>query len=183
MPVEQVAGVVRDLIAEGKVLHFGLRTTSEALLRRAHVVQPVTALQADYSLWQRGLEGRILPVLFDLSVGLVPGQGAGAAATRGWGEYDEAGTSASSARIEAVLADIATAHAVTPSQVALAWLLGVSASFVPLTGSGYHDDIDASFAALSLSLSAQETRALDDIAAPPAAAQTRDGHNRVLLNS
>src|SRR5260370_13789370 len=72
VPIEDVAGAVKDLIAAGKVLHFGLSEASAATIRKAHAVQPVTALQSEYSLWERGIEKRILPALHELGIGLVP---------------------------------------------------------------------------------------------------------------
>ena len=72
MPIEDVAGAVKDLIGEGKVLYFGLSEASDETIRRAHAVQPVSVLQSEYSLWERNVEDRILPTLRELGIGLVP---------------------------------------------------------------------------------------------------------------
>ena len=148
-PIEDVAGTVKDLIAEGKVLHFGMSEAGVANIRRAHAVQPVTALQSEYSLWWREPEEAILPVLEELGIGFVPfsplGKGflTGAIdATTTFGKDDfrsvvprfsEAARRANLALLAAI-DDIAAAKAATKAQIALAWLLAQKPWIVPIPG-------------------------------------------------
>jgi aryl-alcohol dehydrogenase-like predicted oxidoreductase len=149
VPIEDVAGAVKDLIAEGKVKHFGLSEASAPLVRRAHAVQPVTALQSEYSLWWREPENEILPTLEDLGIGFVPFSPLG----RGFltGKIDETTHfdqsdfrnrlprfSPEARKANQSLIDVLTALAaqkqVTPAQLALAWLLAQKPWIVPIPG-------------------------------------------------
>lgn len=149
VPIEDVAGTVRDLIAEGKVRHFGLSEAGVANIRRAHAVQPVTALQSEYSLWWREPEAAILPVLEELGIGFVPfaplGRGfltgAISAATvfpegdlrTGVPRFAEEARKANQALVD-MLGTIAGRRGITRAQVALAWLLAQAPWIVPIPG-------------------------------------------------
>jgi aryl-alcohol dehydrogenase-like predicted oxidoreductase len=150
VPVEEVAGAVKDLIQAGKVKHFGLSESNADQIRRAHAVQPVTALQSEYSIWWRAIEPEILPTCEELGIGLVPYSPLG----RGYltGKIDETTTFASNdirsrnprftqeaikanrAVIE-LLEKIAATKGGTPAQIALAWLLAQKPWIVPIPGS------------------------------------------------
>jgi aryl-alcohol dehydrogenase-like predicted oxidoreductase len=148
VPIEEVAGTVKDLIAKGKVLHFGLSEASAATIRKAHAVQPVTALQSEYSLWERNIEKSILPVLQELGIGLVPfsplGRGFLTGKVKRAEEYPSTDFRAfadprfqganfdANMRIAEVVREVATARGATPSQVGLAWLLQLSPNIVPI---------------------------------------------------
>lgn len=150
VPIEDVAGAVTDLIQEGKVKHFGLSEASADIIRRAHAVQPVTALQSEYSIWWRTIEEAILPTCEELGIGLVPYSPLG----RGYltGKIDETTTYDSSdirsrnprftpeaIRANRVVVDllerIASQKGATPAQIALAWLLAQKPWIVPIPGS------------------------------------------------
>ncbi|SFI34460.1 pyridoxine 4-dehydrogenase [Collimonas sp. OK307] len=149
VPIEDVAGTVKELIREGKVKHFGMSEAGVESIRRAHAVQPVTALQSEYSLWWREPEKEILPVLEELGIGFVPfsplGKGflTGAIdAETSFGEKDFRNTvprfapearQANRALVD-VLAGIAARKQVTPAQLALAWLLAQKPWIVPIPG-------------------------------------------------
>jgi len=149
VPIEEVAGTIRDLIAEGKVKHFGLSEAGVRTIRRAHAVQPVAALQSEYSLWWREPEEEILPLLEELGIGFVPFSPLG----KGFltGKIDESTTfdstdfrntvprfSAENRRANQVLVDLVSSIAArlraTPAQVALAWLLAQKPWIVPIPG-------------------------------------------------
>ena len=175
VPMEDVAGVVKDLIAEGKVLHFGLSEAGADSIRRAHAVQPVTALQSEYSLWTRDPEAEILPTLEELGIGFVPFSPLG----KGFltGKIDQA-TSFDSAdfrsaiprfspeAIEAnqalieLIRSIGDRHGATPAQVALAWLLAQKPWIVPLFGTRRLERFEENIGALDVALTKAD---LDDI--------------------
>jgi aryl-alcohol dehydrogenase-like predicted oxidoreductase len=150
IPIEDVAGTVKDLIGAGKVLHFGLSEAGAATIRKAHAVQPVTALQSEYSLWERDIEASILPVLRELGIGLVPfsplGRGFLTGQVKRAEDYPkndfrsfgdprfQGANFDANLRVAAVAREIASAHGATPSQVALAWLLNVGPHVVPIPG-------------------------------------------------
>ena len=149
IPVEEVAGTVRDLIKEGKVKHFGLSEAGVQVIRRAHAVQPVAALQSEYSLWWREPEAEILPVLEELGIGFVPYSPLGKGFLTGkmdenttFGKTDFRNTvprlSAENRKANQVfvdlLATIAQRKHATPAQIALAWLLAQKPWIVPIPG-------------------------------------------------
>ena len=149
VPIEEVAGAVRQLIDAGKVKHFGLSEAGAATIRRAHAVQPVAALQSEYSLWWREPEREILPTLAELGIGFVPfsplGKGfltgaIGAAATFGSDDFRSQvprfapGAILSNQVLVDVLGQIAAAKGATPAQIALAWLLAQRPWIVPIPG-------------------------------------------------
>ncbi|MFK4788914.1 aldo/keto reductase [Microbacterium sp. ZW T5_56] len=179
VPIEDVAGTVRELIAEGKVGHFGLSEASPATIRRAHAVQPVTAVQSEYSLWTRNPEQGVLAVLEELGIGFVPfsplGRGFLTGTVDASTQYAEGDSRLSSPRFaeenraaNAALvqrvAELARDHDATPGQVALAWLLAQRSWIVPIPGTRRTARIAENAAATTVALSADERRLLDDLA-------------------
>jgi len=176
VPIEDVAGTVQDLIREGKVKHFGLSEAGAETIRRAHAVQPVTALQSEYSMWWREPEAEILPLLEELGIGFVPfsplGKGflTGAInASTQFGSTDfrnsvprftQEAREANQALVE-LLARIAGIKGATSAQVALAWLLAQMPWIVPIPGTTKLHRLDENLGAASLELTADELAALD----------------------
>jgi aryl-alcohol dehydrogenase-like predicted oxidoreductase len=170
-PMEDVAGTVKDLITEGKVRHFGLSEAGAASIRRAHAVQPVTALQSEYSLWVREPEREIIPTLEELSIGFVPfsplGKGfltgaidagtafAGTDFRNSIPRFSEANRTANLALIDA-LAKIATTKGETPAQIALAWLLAQKPWIAPIPGTTKLHRLKENLGAASIELSAAD---------------------------
>jgi aryl-alcohol dehydrogenase-like predicted oxidoreductase len=173
VPIEDVAGAVKDLIAEGKVKHFGLSEAGVQTIRRAHAVQPVTALQSEYSLWWRAPEADVLPALEELGIGFVPFSPLG----KGFltGKIDEHTTFDSSdfrnivprftpeARkanqaLVALLGEISARKGATPAQIALAWLLAQKPWIVPIPGTTKLGRLEENLAAVSTSLTASDLR-------------------------
>lgn len=179
VPIEEVAGTVAELVAAGKVRHFGLSEASAATIRRAHAVFPVTAVQSEYSLWTRDPEAEVLPVLEELGIGFVPfsplGRGflTGAidASTTfadddmrlGLPRFTEQNRSGNAALVAHVTGLAGAKHA-TPGQVALAWLLAQRPWIVPIPGTRRMARIQENLGALELELSAGELDALDALA-------------------
>lgn len=171
VPIEDVAGTVKDLIHEGKVKHFGLSEAGADSIRRAHAVQPVTALQSEYSLWWREPEKEILPLLEELGIGFVPfsplGKGflTGAInANTSFGATDFRNTvprfapearQANRALVE-VLAGLAARKQVTPAQLALAWLLAQKPWIVPIPGTTKLHRLEENAGAAAVALSPQD---------------------------
>lgn len=171
VPIEDVAGTVKDLIAEGKVRHFGLSEAGAQTIRRAHAVQPVTALQSEYSLWWREPEQTVLPTLQELGIGLVPFSPLGKGFLTG---AIDAGTqfgaddfrsivprfSAQARRANQALVDalgaMAAAKGATPAQVALAWLLAQQPWIVPIPGTTKLHRLEENLGAASVELSADD---------------------------
>jgi aryl-alcohol dehydrogenase-like predicted oxidoreductase len=176
VPIEEVAGAVKDLIQEGKVKHFGLSEAGVQTIRRAHAVQPVAAVQSEYSLWWRSPEAEVLPALEELGIGFVPFSPLG----RGFltGKIDENTTFDSSdlrnivprftpeARkanqtLVDLLSNIATQKQATPAQTALAWLLAQKPWIVPIPGTTKLHRLDENIGALSVELTPGDLRAID----------------------
>lgn len=173
VPIEDVAGTVKDLIREGKVRHFGLSEASAQTIRRAHAVQPVTALQSEYSLWWREPESKVFPTLQELGIGFVPFSPLG----RGFltGKIDETTAFDSSdfrntsprfapeARkanqaVVDLLARIAQQKHATPAQIALAWLLAQKPWIVPIPGTTKVHRLQENIGATAIELSADDLR-------------------------
>jgi aryl-alcohol dehydrogenase-like predicted oxidoreductase len=176
VPIEEVAGAVKDLIAEGKVKHFGLSESDAATIRRAHAVQPVTALQSEYSLWWRNVEADILPTCEELGIGFVPYSPLG----RGYltGKIDESTTFDSSdirsrnprftpeaikanQGVVGLLTQIGTQKGATPAQVALAWLLAQKPWIVPIPGSRKLHRLDENIGAVAVELTSDNLQEID----------------------
>jgi aryl-alcohol dehydrogenase-like predicted oxidoreductase len=177
VPIEEVAGAIKDLIAAGKVKHFGLSEASAATLRRAHAVQPVTALQSEYSLWWREPEAEILPACDELGIGFVPfsplGRGFLTGAVDANTVFDPSDLRSKSPRytpearranqvVVDLLADIGARKGATPAQIALAWLLAQKPWIVPIPGSRKLERLDENIGALSVEFTADELRDIDD---------------------
>lgn len=182
VPVEDVAGAVGDLIREGKVRHFGLSESGADLIRRAHAVTPVTALQSEYSLWSRDVEAEILPTLAELGIGFVPfsplGRGfltgsvkPGSLAEDDWranmARFKGDAHAANMALVEA-LTRLAAEKGRTPAQLALAWVLHRGENFVPIPGTRKRERLAENIAAADIALSADDMAEIE--AAFPAAA-------------
>jgi aryl-alcohol dehydrogenase-like predicted oxidoreductase len=180
VPIEDVAGAVKDLIQEGKVKHFGLSEAGVQTIRRAHAVQPVTALQSEYSLWWREPEAEVLPTLEELGIGFVPFSPLG----KGFltGKIDETTTFDSSdfrnvvprftpenrkANLAFVewLTKFAERKKATPAQIALAWLLAQKPWIVPIPGTTKLHRLEENIAAAEFELTADELREIDRAAA------------------
>lgn len=171
VPIEDVAGTVRDLIAEGKVKHFGLSEAGADSIRRAHAVQPVAALQSEYSLWWREPEADILPTLEELGIGFVPfsplGKGFLTGAITTETEFDASdfrntvprfaaeARQANAKLVEAVTA-IATSKGATPAQIALAWLLAQKPWIAPIPGTTKLHRLDENLGAVDIELTAAD---------------------------
>jgi aryl-alcohol dehydrogenase-like predicted oxidoreductase len=171
VPVEDVAGAVKDLIQAGKVKHFGLSESSAELIRRAYAVQPVTALQSEYSIWWRNIEAEILPTCEELGIGVVPYSPLG----RGYltGKVDE-NTTFDSTDIRArnprfapeaikanrvvieLLEKIGAQKGATPAQIALAWLLAQKPWIVPIPGSRKLERLDENLGAAKIELTSND---------------------------
>ncbi len=179
VPIEEVAGTVRDLISEGKVRHFGLSEAGVGTIRRAHAVHPVTALQSEYSLWWREPEVEILGVLDELGIGFVPFSPLGRGFLTGTISADTTfdvtdfrhniprlsseNRLANHAIVELVQR-IAVQHAATPAQIALAWLLAQRPWIVPIPGTTKAHRLDENIAAQAVVLSPEDLRALEGAA-------------------
>ncbi len=176
VPIEDVAGTVKDLIREGKVKHFGLSEAGVDSIRRAHAVQPVAALQSEYSLWWREPEQAILPALEELGIGFVPFSPLGKGFLTGAIDADTAFDAtdfrntvprfAADARqanrvLVDVLAVIAARREVTPAQLALAWLLAQKPWIVPIPGTTKLARLTENTGAASIDLSAQDLNEID----------------------
>ncbi len=181
VPIEDVAGAVKDLIDEGKVKHFGLSEANAETIRRAHAVQPVTALQSEYSIWWRAIEESILPTCEELGIGLVPYSPLG----RGYltGKIDEKATFDSSDlrshnprfTAEAIKANQGVVDLLkrigartgggkvaTPAQVALAWLLAQKPWIVPIPGSRKLERLEENIGSADVALTANDLREIDE---------------------
>jgi len=180
VPIEDVAGTVKDLIREGKVRRFGLSEAGVQTIRRAHAVQPVTALQSEYSLWWREPEKEIFPALEELGIGFVPFSPLG----RGFltGKMDEKtkfddsdfrvglprftpeARKANQALVD-LLASIARRMKVTPAQLALAWILARKPWIVPIPGTTKLSRLEENLGAVAVDLAPEDLREIDDAAA------------------
>jgi aryl-alcohol dehydrogenase-like predicted oxidoreductase len=177
VPIEDVAGAVKDLIAQGKVRHFGLSEAGASTIRRAHAVQPVTAVQSEYSLWWRQPEAEVLPTCEELGIGFVPFSPLG----RGFltGKMDETTTfgdndnRSSLPRFtpEALKANQPVVHLLenigrrkkaTPAQIALAWLLAQRPWVVPIPGTTKLHRLDENIGAAAIELTEQDLRAIEE---------------------
>ncbi|MFC0673863.1 aldo/keto reductase [Brachybacterium hainanense] len=178
VPIEEVAGTVGELIAEGKVRHLGLSEASAATIRRAHATHPVTAVQSEYSLWTRDPEPEVLPTCAELGIGFVPFSPLGkgfltgtvtADATFGEGEirarvprFEKDNLAANQALVDQVTA-LAAQRQASPGQVALAWLLAKAPFIVPIPGTRRRERIDENAGATALALSADDMAELDTL--------------------
>jgi aryl-alcohol dehydrogenase-like predicted oxidoreductase len=178
VPIEDVAGTVRELIAEGKVRHFGLSEAGVETIRRAHAVQPVAALQSEYSMFTRDPEAEILPTLDELGIGFVPFSPLGKGFLTGtintntiFGEGDIRNTlprfqgepREANQKLASLVAAVADRKAVTPAQVALAWLLAQKPWIVPIPGTTKLHRLEENVGAADVELTADDLREIDNV--------------------
>lgn len=179
VPIEDVAGAVKDLIQEGKVKYFGLSEAGVRTIRRAHAVQPVVALQNEYSLWWRRPEAEVIPLLEELGIGLVPYSPLGKGFLTGKidekAKFDSTDLRSTLPRFTpealnanqaliALLAGIAERKKATPAQIALAWLLAQKPWIVPIPGTTKLPRLDENIGALSVELTPGDLRDIDEAA-------------------
>jgi len=180
VPIEDVAGAVKELIKEGKVKHFGLSEAGVQTIRRAHAVQPVTALQSEYSLWWRRPEEEVLPALEELGIGLVPYSPLGKGFLTGKMDakttfdstdfrsklprFTPEALAANQALVD-LLGRIAEQKNATPAQIALAWLLARKPWIVPIPGTTKLHRLDENIGAVAIELTSEDLREIDDAAA------------------
>ena len=179
--IEEVAGTVGELVKEGKVRFFGLSEAGVANIRRAHAVFPVSALQSEYSLWERNLEGEIIPLLRELGIGLVPfsplGRGFLTGEVKRAEEYPAGDFRRNDPRYQGqnfdanvnaaqTVRDIAAAKHAKPGQIALAWLLHKGDDIVPIPGTKRRKYLEENIAAGAIQLDVSQMKALDDALAP-----------------
>jgi aryl-alcohol dehydrogenase-like predicted oxidoreductase len=188
VPIEEVVGAMGDLVREGKVLYLGLSEAGEATIRRAQAEHPISALQSEYSLWERNLESDILPLLRELGIGLVAFSPLGRGFLTGTakraedypeGDYRRGDPRFQGANFDAnmraasVVQDLARRRAATPSQMALAWLLHKGGDIVPIPGTKRRRYLEENLAAATLALTREEIAELDRTLAPEAVAGPR----------
>ncbi len=181
VPIEEVAGAVADLIRAGKVRYFGLSEAGEATIRRAHAVHPVSALQSEYSLWERNLEPHILPLLRELGIGLVPFCPLGRGFLAGTIQRAEAYPSSdfrhndprlrgenfdANMRAAAAVRELAAEKGATPGQIALAWLLHQGEDIVPIPGTKRRSYLEENVASAELALSDEDLERLEHAMSP-----------------
>jgi len=181
VPIEDTVGAMADLVRAGKVRFLGLSEAGEQTIRRAHAVHPIAALQSEYSLWERNLEPRIIPLLRELGIGLVPfaplGRGFLTGEVKRAEEYPandfrhhdprcQGANFDANVRAAGAVRDLARQKHATPAQIALAWLLHKGEDIVPIPGTKRRRYLEENVAAADVSLSAAEMTALDAALAP-----------------
>ncbi len=181
VPIEEVIGTMADLVKQGKVRWLGLSEAGEKNIRRAHAVHPIAALQSEYSLWERNLEPRIIPLLRELGIGLVPfaplGRGFLTGAVKRAEEYPEGDFRRGDPRYQgenfdanvraaSAVREMARRKGVTAGQIALAWLLHKGPDIVPIPGTKRRKYLEENVAAADVRLSADDMRALESALAP-----------------
>lgn len=180
VPIEDVAGTVKELIAEGKVKHFGMSEAGVAMIRRAHVVQSLAALQSEYSMFTRDVEAEILPALEELGIGFVPFSPLGKGFLTGkiepsttFAEGDIRNTlprfqdeaKAANARLVGLIGEIAARKKVTPAQVALAWLLAQKSWIAPIPGTTKLHRLEENIGGAAVTLTPDELHELGELLA------------------
>jgi aryl-alcohol dehydrogenase-like predicted oxidoreductase len=194
VPIEDVVGAMADLLREGKVRYLGLSEAGESTIRRAHAVHPLSAVQSEYSLWERNLEPRIIPLLRELGIGLVPfaplGRGFLSGSARRAEEYPEgdfrrgdprfAGENfEANMRAASAVRDLAARKNGTPAQIALAWLLHKGKDIVPIPGTKRRTYLEENVGAAEVILSTDDMALLDAALAPERVAGPR--YNEKLM--
>ncbi len=196
VPIEDVAGAVKELIEQGKVRHFGLSEAGVQNIRRAHAVQPVTALQSEYSLWWREPEEAILPTLEELGIGFVPFSPLGKGFLTGTidqntefaeGDFrntvprfnDAEAREANLAFVD-LLKEIAERKDVTPAQIAIAWILAQKLWIVPIPGTTKLHRLEENIAATQVELTADDLREIEDALPEPEGARYAEASQRVI---
>jgi aryl-alcohol dehydrogenase-like predicted oxidoreductase len=196
VPIEEVAGTVGELVRAGKVHYFGLSEAGEKTIRRAHAVYPVTALQSEYSLWERNLEAQIIPTLRELGIGLVPFSPLGRGLLTGTaqraedypeGDYRRGDPRFQGANYDAnmraasVVKEIAERKKATPGQIALAWLLHKGDDIVPIPGTKRRTYLEENVAAAGIRLEPEEMAELDHALSPEAISGPRYSEKMMAL--
>jgi aryl-alcohol dehydrogenase-like predicted oxidoreductase len=196
VPMEEVAGAVGDLVKQGKVRFFGLSEAGVANIRRAHAVHPVSAVQSEYSLWERNLERDVIPALRELGIGLVPfsplGRGFLTGEVKRAEEYPADDFRRNDPRYQGenftanvaaaqVVRDIAERKNAKPGQIALAWVLHKGEDFVPIPGTKRRPYLEENVAAASIVLDAAQLAALDDALSPEKIAGPRYGEAMMAM--
>ncbi len=188
VPIEDTVGAMANLVAQGKVRFLGLSEAGEATIRRAHATSPISALQSEYSLWERNLEFRIIPLLRELGIGLVPfaplGRGFLTGAVKRAEEYPDTDWRHNDPRFQGqnfdanmkvlgAVRELAVKKDVNPSQIALAWLLHKGPDIVPIPGTTKARHLEENVQAAAISLSTSEIEQLDSALAPGSIAGNR----------
>lgn len=194
VPIEDVVGTMSDLMGEGKVRFLGLSEAGETNIRRAHAVHPIAALQSEYSLWERNLEPRIIPLCRELNIGIVPfaplGRGFLAGNVKRAEEYPESDFRHKDPRYQgenfdenmraaSVVRELAEQKDATAGQIALAWLLQKGPDIVPIPGTKQRRHLEDNVTAVSVSLSAEEVARLDSALSPENVAGPRYSPERM----
>jgi aryl-alcohol dehydrogenase-like predicted oxidoreductase len=194
VPIEDVVGTMAELVREGKVRFLGLSEAGEKTIRRAHAVHPISALQSEYSLWERNLEPSIIPLLRELGIGLVPfaplGRGFLTGAVKRAEEYAEGDFRRGDPRYQgenfdanmraaSAVRDVADKKRVTAGQIALAWLLHKGDDIVPIPGTKRRKYLEENVAAASVHLTPDEMAALDAALAPEKVSGPRYGEKQM----
>jgi len=194
VPIEDVVGTMSSLVEEGKVRFLGLSEAGEQTIRRAHIVHPIAALQSEYSLWERNLEPRILPLLRELGIALVPfaplGRGFLTGTARRADEYPEGDYRRSDPRYQSqnfeanvraasAVRELAQRKGATPGQIALAWLLHKDPDIVPIPGTKHRRYLEENAGAAVISLDAVDMEALDATLSPGKVAGPRYNEERM----
>ena len=194
VPIEDVVGTMADLVREGKVRFLGLSEAGERTIRRAHAVHPISALQSEYSLWERNLEPRIIPLLRELGIGLVPfaplGRGFLTGDVKRAEEYPEGDFRRGDPRYQgenfdanvraaSAVRELASRKEVTAGQIALAWLLHKGPDVVPIPGTKRRRYLEETVAAADVRLSRDELAALDAALAPEKVSGPRYGEKQM----
>ena len=194
VPIEDVVGTMADLVREGKVRFLGLSEAGEQTIRRAHAVHPISALQSEYSLWERNLEPRIIPLLRELKIGLVPfaplGRGFLTGAVKRAEEYPDGdfrrgdpryqgANFDANVRAAGAVRDLAARKGATAGQVALAWLLHKGDDIVPIPGTKRRTYLEENVAAANVRLSRDEMSTLDNALAPEKVSGPRYGEKQM----
>ena len=194
VPIEDVIGTMADLVREGKARFLGLSEAGERTIRRAHAVHPISALQSEYSLWERNLEPRIIPLLRELGIGLVPfaplGRGFLTGAVKRAEEYPaddfrrddpryQGADFDANVRAASAVTDLAASKGATPAQVALAWLLHKGPDIVPIPGTKRRKYLEENVAAARVQLDPEEMVLLESALAPENVAGPRYSTERM----
>lgn len=196
VPIEETVGAMADLVKAGKARYLGLSEAGEDNIRRAHAVHPISVLQSEYSLWERNLEPRIIPLLRELGIGLIPycplGRGFLAGGAKRAEEYPpedwrrddpryQGENYDANVRAAGTVREIAARRNATPTQVALAWLLHKGEDIVPIPGTKRRSYLEENVGAAALELSAEEMHGLDAALAPEAVAGARYNAQRAFF--
>ena len=194
VPIEDVVGTMAELVREGKVRFLGLSEAGERTIRRAHAVHPISALQSEYSLWERNLEPRIIPLLRELGIGLVPfaplGRGFLTGSVKRAEEYPEGDFRRNDPRYQgenfdanmgaaSAVRELAARKRVTPGQIALAWLLHKGPDIVPIPGTKRRRYLEENVGAAAVTLSTEEIAALDAALGPENVSGPRYGEKQM----